>query len=130
MAAGHWVPEMVEMASGVDGLGQAGANSRWLKWDEVRAYDPQAVFVLPCSYTIRQTIRERRRLDRRPGWKQLSAVRNGRVFAVNGDLFHHAGPRLVDGVELLARLLHPDRGRLRPPAGAATLFPPARRGTA
>lgn len=108
MAAGHWVPEMVERAGGTDGLGHAGKNSRWITWDQIRAYDPEVIVVLPCSYNIAQTLREKRRLTNRAGWKSLSAVKNGQVFAVSGEFFHHAGPRLVNGVELLASLLHPD----------------------
>lgn len=107
MAAGHWVPEMVETAGGTDGLGRAGKKSRWLKWEEVRSYDPEVVLALPCSYTIQQTLKEKRRLTGRPGWKGLSAAKENQIYAVSGEFFHHAGPRLVDGVELLARLLHP-----------------------
>ena len=110
MAAGHWVPEMVEMAGGKDGLGHSGKNSRWLKWEQVRAYDPEVILAMPCSYTIPQTLKEKRRLTGRLGWKDLSAVKNGKVYAVAGEFFHHAGPRLVNGVELLAGLLHPLRG--------------------
>lgn len=105
MAAGHWVPEMVAAAGGTDGLGLKGKNSRWLKWEEVRAYDPDVILAMPCSYTIPQTLKERRRLTGRPGWKQLSAVKSGRVYAVAGEFFHHAGPRLVNGVELLSTIL-------------------------
>jgi len=108
MAAGHWIPEMIGCAGGADGLGEPGRDSLWLKWEQVRAYDPEVIAAMPCSYTIPQTLKERRRLTGRPGWKGLSAVRNRRVFAVTGELFHHAGPRLVNGVELLAHLLHPE----------------------
>ncbi len=108
MAAGHWVPEMVEAAGGVDGLGHSGKNSRWLKWEEVRAYDPEVIAMMPCSYSIAQTLKEKRRLTGRPSWKDLRAVKNGRVYAVAGEFFHHAGPRLVNGVELLSHLLNSD----------------------
>ena len=109
MASGHWVPEMVEAAGGADGLGAPGKNSVWLSWEQVRAYNPEVILAMPCSYSIPQTLREKRRLTGRPGWKNLSAVRNGRLFAVEGGYFHHAGPRLVNGVELMAHLIHPDR---------------------
>ncbi|MCM8812045.1 MAG: cobalamin-binding protein [Candidatus Omnitrophica bacterium] len=108
MAAGHWLPELVALAGGQDRLGFPGDESRWLDWQEVRRYDPQVIIVMPCSYSIPQTVRERWRLTRRPGWKELSAVRNSRVFAVETSFFHRAGPRLVDGLELLAALIHPD----------------------
>ena len=108
MAAGHWIPEMVKCAGGTDGLGAAGANSAWLPWEQIRSCDPEMIVVMPCSYSIAQTLREKKRLTGRPGWRRLSAVRRGKVFAVDGAFFHHAGPRLVNGVELLAHLLHPD----------------------
>lgn len=121
MAAGHWVPELVSLAGGRDRLGSQGAASSWLTWEQVRRYNPEVIIVMPCSYSIRQSMRERRRLTGRPGWNALSAVRQGRVFAVETSFFHRAGPRLVNGLELLAHLLHPDlvpaprqRGLYRP----------------
>ena len=108
MAAGHWVPEMIARAGGNDIFGTVGAKSRWITWDQVRAEDPELIVAAPCSYTMAQTWEERWRLTRRPGWKKLSAVKNKRVFIVNGAFFHHAGPRLMDGVELLAPLIHPE----------------------
>ncbi|MBI1953721.1 MAG: cobalamin-binding protein [Candidatus Omnitrophica bacterium] len=107
IAAGHWIPEMVALAGGTDGLGTAGESSARPTWERVLSYDPEVILVMPCSYSIPQTLKEKRRLTERAGWKDLSAVKNGRVFAVDGAFFHHAGPRLVDGVELLAHLLHP-----------------------
>lgn len=109
MAAGHWIPEMIGCAGGTDGLAEPGRDSRWLRWEQVRAFDPEVIAAMPCSYTVAQTLQERRRLTDRPGWRGLSAVRAGRVFAVDGEYFHHAGPRLVSGVELLAHLIHPER---------------------
>ena len=109
MAAGHWIPELVELAGGTDRLGRKGADSAWLTWDQIRSYDPEVILVMPCSYSIAQTLKERWRLTRRPGWKRLSAVKQSQVFAVEGGLYHHAGPRLVDGLELFAHLFHPDR---------------------
>ena len=108
MAAGHWIPEMVESAGGMDGLGKKGADSVWLSWEQVRRYDPEVILVMPCSYSIFQTLREKNRLLSRHGWKELKAVKEGKVFAVATDYFHHTGPRLVDGVGLIAHLLHPD----------------------
>lgn len=116
MAAGHWVPELVERAGGQDGLGKKGANSRWISWDEVRAYDPEIILVMPCSYSIPQSLRERSRLTGRPGWERLSAVRSGRTFAIDSRFSHHAGPRLLEGLRMFAHLIHPE---LKWPWGAS-----------
>ena len=109
MAAGHWVPEMVAMAHGRDGLGQAGRDSVPIAWDAVRRYDPEVILVMPCSFSIARTLRERHWLTRRPGWNTLRAVQTGRVFAVDTAFFHRPGPRLVEGLTVIAALLHPAR---------------------
>ncbi len=109
MAAGHWIPELVRLAGGTDRLCAPGEKSRWLNWDQVRRYDPEVIIVMPCSYSMAQTLREKQRLLGRPGWKDLSAVKNKRVFAVETGFLHHAGPRLVQGLELFAHLTHPER---------------------
>lgn len=108
MAAGHWVPELVECAGGIDELGPKGMNSAWVTWERIRVYDPEVIIVMPCSYSISQTLREKRRLTKRPGWNSLSAVKQGKVFAVYTSFYHRAGPRLLDGLELFAHLFHPD----------------------
>ncbi len=115
MAAGHWVPELIELAGGQDPLVSKGADSRWLSWEQIKRMDPEVIIVMPCSYSIPQTLKEKQRLTRRTGWKELSAVRNKRVFAVETGLFHRAGPRLIEGLELFAHLLHPEQA----PASAA-----------
>ena len=108
MAAGHWVPELVQLAAGEDCLGTVGGNSDWLTWEKIRATDPEVILVMPCSYSITQSVRERWRLTRRPGWKKLSAVRSGQVYAINSSFSHHAGPRLMAGLKLFAHLIHPE----------------------
>jgi len=115
MAAGHWVPEMVAMAGGLDGLGRIGANSVPMPWEDIRRYDPEVILVMPCSFSIARTVNEFRLLTDRPGWDQLSAVQSGRVFAVQTSLFHRPGPRLVQGLKLMAALCHPERFP-KPPA--------------
>jgi len=107
MAAGHWIPELVTIAGGVDGLGRAGEDSVRVPWEDVRHYDPELILVMPCSFTIERTVKEFHLLARHPGWSSLSAVKAGRVFAVKGSLFHRPGPRLVQGLKLMAALFHP-----------------------
>ena len=110
MASGHWVPEMVERAFGVEVLGRTGQPSRYVTWEEVSAAQPDVLILMPCGFPIDRTRRELALLARQAWWRTLPAVRDGRVYAVNGPAyFNRSGPRLVDGIELLAGLLHPDR---------------------
>lgn len=109
MAAGHWIPEMVALAGGRDGLAAGGEDSKRVTWESVRDYNPDVILVMPCSFSMARTAREFSLLATRPGWQDLSAVKSGRVFAVDTGLFHRPGPRLVIGLRLMAALFHPDR---------------------
>ena len=107
---GHWVPEQVHEAGGLDVLGVPGARSRELAWDEVIAADPDVLVVMPCGFGTERAVAEAATLAARPGWRTLSAVRSGRVYATDGSAyFSRPGPRVVDGIEILAGLLHPSR---------------------
>ena len=107
--AGHWVPEMVQIAGGNDILGTAGEPSVKVEWDAVIASRPQILILMPCGFDLERAIRESSLLKNRPGWQILPAVRDGRVFAVSGaDYFSRPGPRLVDGLEILSQLFHPE----------------------
>lgn len=106
---GHWVPEQVRFAGGDDGLGREGAPSAVVDWEAVLSYAPQVLVLMPCGFDSAQAAARLDELSRRPGWGDLPAVRAGRVFAVDGSAyFSRPGPRLVDGIELLARILHPE----------------------
>jgi iron complex transport system substrate-binding protein len=108
MAAGNWMPELVEMVGGVNLFGSAGEHSLWLEWTELAAADPDVILVLPCGYGIEQTRRELSALTGRPGWATLRAVREGRVCLADGNqYFNRPGPRLVESLEILAEVLHP-----------------------
>ena len=110
MVGGHWVPEMVRLAGGVDVLGAENEPSVYVTWDEIAAADPEVVILMPCGYDLATTVRMSAELDDIPAWRELSAVRAGEVYAVDGSgYFNRPGPRVIDGVEMLARLLHPDR---------------------
>jgi len=103
---GHWVPEMVEIAGGVDAIGMVGKPSFAITWERLLEARPDAVVVMPCGYDEARASREMSGLAVPPGWAELPAVRNGRVFAMDANsYFSRPGPRLVDGVEMLARLL-------------------------
>ncbi|MBW3618369.1 MAG: cobalamin-binding protein [Proteobacteria bacterium] len=106
---GHWIPEMVAIAGGRDGLARPGGDSVRVSWREVLDWAPQVLIIAPCGLNADQAAEQARSLVERPGWFDLPAVRDGRVFAVNANsYFARPGPRVVDGAELLAHLLHPD----------------------
>ena len=109
MAGGHWVPEIVELAGGCDLFGHPGRDSECFTWDDIRQRDPEVIAIMPCSFSLVRTVKESPRLTRLRGWSHVRAVQAGRVFAVNASLFHRPGPRLLDGLQLMASLCHPDR---------------------
>lgn len=109
--AGHWVPEQVRIAGGEDVLGTAGARSREIAWDDVLAARPDIVMAMPCGWDAERAAREA---------EALGDFAGARVFGVDGRAyFSRPGPRLVDGAELLASILHP--GRVAPPDGASAI---------
>ena len=111
-AGGHWVPEMIAHAGGQDVLGHAGEKSRTLDWREVAAARPDVIVCMPCGYDAERSARESREHG-----DELDGLGAGRIAAVDAAAyFSRPGPRLVDGVELLAHVLHPDRVPT-PPAG-------------
>jgi len=127
--SGHWMAEMIELAGGVDALSRRGGYSVRIEWEEVIHWAPEVLVLMPCGFHAQPALAQASLLAARPGWSELPAVRQGRVFAVDASgYFVRPGPRLVGGVELLAHLLHPDLVPWRGPADAfATLdrLPPA-----
>jgi iron complex transport system substrate-binding protein len=116
---GHWVPEMVDLAGGHDALGRPGADSVRIPWTDIAAWAPEILIISPCGFGTEAAAGQARLLLKNPGWDQLPAVRNDKVFAVNADAyFARPGPRVVDGVELLAHLIHPELCGWNGPADA------------
>lgn len=106
-SAGHWIPEMIQRAGGTDAIAAPGDPSRRLSWDEVAALDPDLIVVMPCGFDEEGARGELAKMDGRPEWKSLRAVREGRVTAVDANgCFSRPGPRLVDGTERLAQIFH------------------------
>ncbi len=104
---GHWVPEMVELAGGEDGLGRRGKDSVRIPWKDIAAWSPEVLIVSPCGFGTEKAVEQAKQLLQQPGWEELPAVRNGCVYAVDANAyFARPGPRVVDGVELLAHLIH------------------------
>ena len=110
MVAGHWTAELVAWAGGEYGLAAVGDRSRPREWDEIRAYDPELVSVAPCGFGLDQIAANRSDLTDRPGWDELTAVQTDRVWALDGHHYlNRPGPRLVDTLEAIAGIVHPDR---------------------
>ncbi len=107
--SGHWMPEMVEIAGGVDALARKGTDSVRIPWEDVLKWKPEVLIVTPCGFNLDKVIEQTPQLFGYPGWSELPAVRDGRVYAVDANsYFARPGPRVVDGTELLAHLIHPD----------------------
>jgi iron complex transport system substrate-binding protein len=99
---------MIECAGGRDAMARRGAESMRTEWSDVIAWQPDVVIVAPCGFDVEQATVQARALARLPGWSELPAVRNRRVFAVDANAwFARPGPRIVEGVELLERLFDP-----------------------
>ena len=109
IAAGHWIPEMVQIAGGVDALVEPGAPSPRLEFDRVADANPDVVVLMPCGIGVTQAKVEFDTLPDRSRWENLRAFKNSQAYVVDsGALFSRSGPRLVDGVELLACIVHPE----------------------
>jgi iron complex transport system substrate-binding protein len=108
MMGGNWMPELVELAGGASGLAESGRHSPYITWDELREWDPQVAIVMPCGFDLERTTAEAQTLVNLPDWNKLSAVRAGRVYAVDGSAyFNRSGPRMVESLEILTHLVHP-----------------------
>ena len=107
---GNWGPELVARAGGESVLGTPGEHSAAIAWNDVRAADPDVLVVAPCGFTIERTLREMPLLAAQPGWRELRAVREGRVFVADGNLyFNRSSPSVFESIDVLAEMLHPDR---------------------
>jgi iron complex transport system substrate-binding protein len=114
MAAGNWTPELVSLAGGINLFGEPGRHSPWMTWDELVAADPDVIIVAPCGFDLARTEQEMYWLTDRPSWRDLCAVRSNRVYLADGNqYFNRPGPRVVETLEILAEILHPDTVRAR-----------------
>ena len=126
MAAGNWVPELVELAGGRNLFGEAGKHSPWMTWDALRASDPDVILVLPCGWGIERSLREMPTLERLPGWATLKAVRSKHIYLADGNrYFNRPGPRIVESLEILAEIL----GHATEQAPGQATVPPKHQGS-
>jgi iron complex transport system substrate-binding protein len=117
---GHWVPEMIGLAGGVDPLGRAGEKSRRVSSDAVVSASPEVAVLMPCGFDLARTRMEAGVVTRAPWWASLPASRGERVWLVDGSsYFNRPGPRLVDGLEILAHILQPTIFPIPPGPGDA-----------
>jgi len=110
-ASGHWIPELVKLAGGVDNLGSERGESVRVEWEQIVEWQPEVLIIMPCGFNLQQTTKQI--WDAFGGghsqFFQLPAVRQGQVYAVDANsYFARPGPRVVDGAELLAHLIHPE----------------------
>ncbi|CUR50797.1 Putative ABC uptake transporter, periplasmic binding [Nitrosotalea devaniterrae] len=111
-SAGHWVPQMVQIAGGINGISSTGDKSRRMPIDEIIKFDPDIVILMPCGFDINRTILEYEKLLENNSWRKIKAVNRGEVYAVNAnEYFSKPGPRTVVGLEILAKIIHPDTFR-------------------
>ena len=108
---GHWNPELVQLAGGIDPIGRKGEPSRRIPWEEIQRADPDAILLACCGFGVERTLRESAMLAGKPEWEGLRAVRQGHVYVADANTyFSRPGPRIVDSLEMLAHMLHPDAG--------------------
>jgi len=109
MCGGHWVPEMVEMAGGINCFGDKEKGSFKLEWAEVVGSKPDVIILMPCGFDVKRGLEDVPLLAKQEGWASLPAVINNRVYVIDAGAYtSRSGPRLVDGLEIMAEMIHPE----------------------
>ncbi len=109
MAGGNWMPELIDMAGGINLFGEAGKHSPWMNWEDLVAAEPDIIIVSPCGFDIERTMQEMNLISDRKEYAGLKAVKNGKVFVADGNqYFNRPGPRVLESLEMLAEMLHPE----------------------
>ena len=110
--AGHWVPEMVEIAGGINGLSKSKEQSRRTSLEEIKKFDPDKIILMPCGFNIDRTIKEYKNnstLNKNEEWNNLRAIKNNELYVVDaGSYFSKPGPRTITGIEILAKIISPN----------------------
>ena len=124
MCGGHWVPEMVELAGGVNCFGDKEKGSFRLEWAEVVDSKPEVIILMPCGFDVKRALQDVPLLAKQEGWASLPAVVNNRVFVIDAGAYtSRSGPRLVSGLEIMAEMIHPELfSDMVPEAGALRLY--------
>ena len=124
MCGGHWVPEMTEIAGGVNSFGDKDTGTLKLDWDEVVASQPEVIIMMQCGFDVKRCLEDMPLMKEREGWASLPAVQNNRVYIVDaGSYPSRSGPRLVTGLEIMAEMIHPELfSGMVPEAAALRLY--------
>lgn len=108
MTSGNWIPELVSTAGGTPVLAEAGKHSPYVDWDAIRLADPDVIVLMPCGFAIDRTMREINLILDKPGFAELKAIKNNRLYIADGNqYFNRPGPRLVDSLEIMAEIINP-----------------------
>tara|TARA_B100000795_G_C22787708_1_gene435375 strand:+ start:1248 stop:2177 length:930 start_codon:yes stop_codon:yes gene_type:complete len=110
MAAGNWIPEMVQISGGEDVFGKKGKDSHWIKFDEIKKFNPDIVIFIPCGFDIKKTNEEVKNLLKLDTpWHDLKAFKDKKIFITDGNqYFNRPGPRLIESLEIFAEIIHPN----------------------
>jgi iron complex transport system substrate-binding protein len=124
MCGGHWVPEMVELAGGVNCFGDKETGSFQLNWPDIVASQPEVIILMPCGFEVKRALQDVPLLSEEEGWESIPAVQNNRVYAIDASAYtSRSGPRLVVGLEIMAEMIHPELfSGMIPEAGALRLY--------
>ncbi|MGH9985297.1 MAG: ABC transporter substrate-binding protein [Nitrososphaeraceae archaeon] len=107
-SAGHWIPQMVEIAGGVNGISSRGSPSRRISMEEITQFQPDKIILMPCGFDLNRTIQESKMLKNNVKWINLQAMQENEVYAVNAtEYFSKPGPRTITGLEILAKIINP-----------------------
>lgn len=106
---GHWVPEMVKVAGGINVIGNAGSSSKSISIDTVVDYDPDKIIIMPCGFDLERTSKESVILNDIDKWKSLNAVKSSEVYLMNADSYcSKPSPRVINGIEIIAKIFYPN----------------------
>jgi len=124
LCGGHWVPEMVELAGGINCFGDKEIGSFRIEWPDIVASQPDVIVFMPCGFEVKRGLEDVPTVKALEGWNSLPAVQDNRVYVVDASAYtSRSGPRLVTGLEIMAEILHPELfSGLIPEAGAARLY--------
>lgn len=108
MLAGNWTPEIVEIAGGIPVLSEKNKHSAYVDYQLIREADPDILVIMPCGFSVQRTLQEINLLLELPGWTELKAVKEQRVYIVDGNqFFNRSGPRITDSIEIMAEIINP-----------------------